>query len=148
MVLRHSSGVPQHNRVTRMPFVTKSLLCKQTIDNFQTCLAPWHHLLGNRVLFVPHCCINLSFFKKGNYRFLLITVYFQRDNSRILYLIFQKASEASSADAMKDWILRYAEESSDEDSMEEEERDPVCTLSWWILYPIYKDQKLSRSQSR
>ena len=51
MGLKHSSGVPQCNRLTRMPLTTKSLLCKQTIDNFPTRPSLWHHLSGNRVSF-------------------------------------------------------------------------------------------------
>ena len=37
MALRCSAGVPQCNRVTRMPLATKALLCKPTIDKFWTC---------------------------------------------------------------------------------------------------------------
>ena len=35
MALRRGSGVPQCNIVTRMPFATIALLCKQTTDNFR-----------------------------------------------------------------------------------------------------------------
>ena len=54
MALRCSSGVPHCKRVPRMPVGAIALLCKQTIDNFRTRCAPWRHLSGNRVLFVPH----------------------------------------------------------------------------------------------
>ena len=55
MALRLSSCVSQCNRLTRMPLTTKALLCKQTINDFRTCAAPWRHLSSNCVLFVPHC---------------------------------------------------------------------------------------------
>ena len=58
MALRPGSGVPQCNLVTRTPLATKALLYKQTINNFQTRPTPWPHLLGNRVLFVPHSQLN------------------------------------------------------------------------------------------
>ena len=54
VALRCSLGVPQCNRVTRMPLTTKPLLCKQTIDNCRTRTTPWCHLSSNRVSFVPH----------------------------------------------------------------------------------------------
>ena len=43
--------------VTRMPLATIALLCKQTSDYFRNRPPPnaqWRHLLGNRLLFVPH----------------------------------------------------------------------------------------------
>ena len=36
MALRQGLGVPQCNRVTRMPLATIALLCKQATDDFQT----------------------------------------------------------------------------------------------------------------
>ena len=43
--------------VSRMHLATMALLCKQTTDNSRTSYPPepkWRHLLGNRILFVPH----------------------------------------------------------------------------------------------
>ena len=40
MALKCSSGVPQCNRVTKMPLTTKPLICKETIDNIHTRPAP------------------------------------------------------------------------------------------------------------
>ena len=43
--------------VSRMHLATIALLCKETTDNFRTRHPPeprWRHLLGNRILFVPH----------------------------------------------------------------------------------------------
>ena len=57
MVLRWSLGVPQCNIVTRMPleivayYVNKPLITSE-LGLHLNC--PWRHLLGNRLLFVPH----------------------------------------------------------------------------------------------
>ena len=43
--------------VSRMHIATIALLCKQTTDNSRTGYPPeprWCHLLGSRILFVPH----------------------------------------------------------------------------------------------
>ena len=61
MTLRHSSGFPQCNQVTRMPLAKLALLCKQTIDNIRTRPAPWRHLSSSCILFVPHCSAHEKF---------------------------------------------------------------------------------------
>ena len=68
MALRCSMGVPECNPVTQMRLPTEVLLCKQTIDKSPIRPAPWHHLSGNRLLFVAHL-ISMKYFNLSKYYF-------------------------------------------------------------------------------
>ena len=87
MVLRRDTGVPQCNQVTKMPLATIALLFKQTIDNFHTSPAPWRHLSGNHVLFVPHQTNSISLPNLRNlpkYQGKLLIVHCNLDEIRLI----------------------------------------------------------------
>ena len=78
MALKKGSVVPQCNIVTRMPFTTIALLCKQTTDNFRSRHPPE----------LPYCAI---YQVTGYYFFLIISLFeislFSDQDTKFTYVI-------------------------------------------------------------